>query len=175
MMRDTIPGDYLIDATTPQWVRDMHAAPLPERAHDRVRPGLWVGGIWWGPPTPGEFDHVWTVCPSYGDDQRVPAGMWHHRRPLRDRSDLPLDDALLAAMVAKIARQVRAGEKVLVRCVLGVNRAPFVAALALAEIDGMSGQEALQAVRAARGPSVLCNPAFAEFLAVIPRRRAVRP
>jgi hypothetical protein len=175
MMRDTIPGDYVVDDTTPAWVRDMHAGPLPERPHDEIRPGLWTGGMWWGAPAPGEFDHVWTVCPSYGDLQSVPAGTRHHRRPLRDRSDIPLDPTLLAAMVDRIARQVRAGDKVLVRCVLGINRGPFVAALALAEIDGMSGQDALQAVRAARGPSVLCNPAFAEFLAVIPRRRAVRP
>jgi len=64
---------------------------------------------------------------------------------------------------AAVAAAVTDGKRVLVRCSGGLNRSGVVVAEALVEL-GMTPDEAVLAVRRARGPWALTNPAFVGHL-----------
>lgn len=89
----------------------------------------------------------------------------------------PLDDRnydwstpvgrLAARRILEAAKVVAAfdsaGKRVLVSCHMGLNRSGVVAALALV-LEGASPDEAIESVRAARGPLALHNRAFIELV-----------
>lgn len=56
-----------------------------------------------------------------------------------------------------------AGKAVIVSCHMGLNRSGVVAALALV-LEGATPDEAVESVRAARGPLALCNRSFVELV-----------
>jgi predicted protein tyrosine phosphatase len=58
--------------------------------------------------------------------------------------------ACFSAAVEAVLRRRAAGQSVLLHCLAGVNRAPTVAAAVLCRRDGLSADEALARVRAAR-------------------------
>lgn len=64
---------------------------------------------------------------------------------------------------AKVAEHVRAGRKVLVTCIAGLNRSGMVTAMALHELTGKSGADCVELIRASRD-SALCNVTFALWL-----------
>jgi protein-tyrosine phosphatase len=78
-----------------------------------------------------------------------------------------LDGAVNAA--SQVAEHVKAGRKVLVTCLAGINRSGLVVALALHKVFGYSGQTCINLVRAKRrladGDDVaLTNTIFVESL-----------
>ena len=91
----------------------------------------------------------------------------------------PLDDArptLHEIHVAydaarEVARRWRLGQHVLVTCHKGWNRSGLVTALTLMML-GLSDNQAIRAIRAARGPKALGNRHFVEVLADAQARRA---
>lgn len=98
---------------------------------------------------------------------RVPPGLAANVR------FLSLDDAYLipphisvalAAFGADLARNIKAGHRVLVCCQQGINRSALVAGLVHQQMTGCSGPAALAAVRRARHDS-LWNPVFIAHLA----------
>lgn len=84
----------------------------------------------------------------------------------------PLDDVpsiadaeLIHALGERIASLVREGKHVAVNCLGGVNRSGLLIGRALVEL-GSTPEEAIEAVRSARGPMALSNPGFVRFLRV---------
>lgn len=153
-------------------------APIPAEKATELHPGLWVGSCaqWAGDPDldPGHYDVILTVCGRGEETPRVGPDVQHRRMPLRDGAVVPDPDDL-ALIVAWVARHVRAGRVVLVRCWAGLNRSGLVGVLAAAELAGLTGAAALEDARRARSPWVLCNPAFAAYVESIPARSAPHP
>jgi len=84
----------------------------------------------------------------------------------------PLDDVpfivdaeMIHTVGERIASLVSEGKHVAVNCLSGVNRSGLLVARALVEL-GYVPQEAIEAVRTARGPMALSNQHFVRFLLV---------
>jgi protein-tyrosine phosphatase len=78
--------------------------------------------------------------------------------------DGPLPDLKkLHAHVAVVVMWVRMGEKVLVHCDAGLNRSGLVNALAVRELLGLSGTQAVAHVRICR-QWALCNDTFVHYI-----------
>ena len=84
----------------------------------------------------------------------------------------PLDDVpfiadaeMIHTVGERIASLVEAGKHVAVNCLSGVNRSGLLVGRALVEL-GYSPEEAIEAVRRARGPMALSNQRFVRFLLV---------
>lgn len=82
----------------------------------------------------------------------------------------PFDDSLSGDGIQQardaslcVAEALLSAENVLVHCMYGLNRAPFVAALAMHRISGLSGEEIYGLIRRRRIGS-LHNPAFATYI-----------
>ena len=109
-----------------------------------------------------EFDLVVSLTsrPGYG-----PApGVEHMVARLADAVlDAPAA-ARVQELAAAVASAVREGRRVLVRCSGGLNRSGVVVAEALVRL-GHSPDDAVAAVRRARGPWALTNPGFVAHLA----------
>lgn len=159
----------------PEWERMMLNHAWPDRPHDEVYPGLWIGGARYGNPDPGEFDVVVSLTPGYEADVRIPKPTRHVRWPLQDKEGHEFDPDQLARLVASVVEWVRSGQRVLVRCYAGLNRSGLVVGCALAELTGLDGATVARAMRAQRSPIVLCNPTYAAVVESIPARpREVR-
>lgn len=150
-----------------------------ERYADRVLDGLWVSGM----PEPGwDLDgggvrlvvslseHLppqaarrfeWGTRGGAAGDGRIVFVHW----PFED-GPLPEWDACTFATQAVVAA-VRQGWTTLVHCQEGRNRSGLIAALAVRELTGCSGADAVATVRAAR-PGMLSNRAFAQALEQLP-------
>jgi hypothetical protein len=146
---------------------------------DRVGPKLWqgaypravLGGMWLTPPLPPH--EVGPLLRLAG------VGAWV-RTAMELPCDYPMDDAELTPEILKqaeaaaisVRRHLAEGRRVLVTCNAGKNRSGLVCGLVLRDHFGLSGLDALHAVRTARGPNALCNRSFAQYLCESTRRRA---
>lgn len=130
----------------------------------RVAPKLWVGSY------PGEGPEMLRRAQEVGFDRVIRVAMeLPHEYPLDDR-ELDADGALVALKAAaEVARELKAGRRVLVTCQAGINRSALVAGLAMVMRFGWSGREAVARIRRARRPAdgsqALRNKSFAYFLA----------
>lgn len=79
--------------------------------------------------------------------------------------------ALIHSTAERVARRVRAQKRTLVTCAAGLNRSGLVTALALTEIYGCSGAEAVRWVQKER-EGALFNKSFVSYLARIPRKHS---
>jgi protein-tyrosine phosphatase len=128
---------------------------------DQVIPGLWQGSA----PPDADWRDRWDVVV-------LAAAEWqpemHARRAVLR---VPLDDARLSTTEAQlalraskaVAEAVRRGESVLVTCHMGLNRSGLISALALRRL-GYSANDAIAAVRRARGDYALSNESFVSFI-----------
>jgi len=152
--RRRLAADHALDATS--------VTPRPALK-------LWVGG-----PPPADRDlpgfDVIVLC---AEEHQVPLPLFHGRVircPLRDDViDTPRTHAALSAAVS-VARALRAGQRVLVTCHAGLNRAALVAALALARITRMTADEIVQTMKLRRHPLALSNPSFVRLIQLAARR-----
>jgi len=142
--------------------------------YDHIHGTLYQGSA----PTPGLDVALrgFTVLVLCAEEFQPPA-FWYPRvqvihAPNDDRFELPTREELAGAIAA--ARQVsvalKAGQKVLVTCRMGINRSGLVSALALHMTYGMSGREAIRLVKQKRKPRALTNPGFVEVLSRLPNR-----
>lgn len=145
---------------------------LPDIAPTQIRPGLWVGGTAdhdtignaAGPahykPSSFPFDLVVTL---FADAQPAPWEVEEIRYgfPDADLTEAAIERCLTYAAYAD--QRWTDGARVLVRCQQGLNRSGLVAALILMS-HGHSGADAVELLRAARGPLMLCNEAFEHWL-----------
>ena len=102
-------------------------------------------------------------------DDQIASLVEHYRHvPVPDGK---LSDAHLAHfdVLARVsARHLNEGGVVLTQCQGGRNRSGVVAALTLCYWLGISGAEAVDRVRAGRGPGALSNRHFASWLSSLP-------
>jgi hypothetical protein len=91
--------------------------------------------------------------------------------PLEDVPHVP-DPELIHSVGEQIAALVLAGKHVAVNCLGGVNRSGLLIGRALIEL-GYTPEQAIEAVRTARGPMALGNPRFVRFLMVECSTRAL--
>jgi len=136
-----------------------HAQPLDV---SRVASKLYIGSA---PPVGPElsqagFDTVLLCAKEYQPRSRdlpqvlvVHCGIDDSLHPTMAEVDTALEASRIAA------DRVMRGDRVLISCWLGKNRSGLVMALTLVRVYGLSGREAIEAVRAAR-PGALFNPAF---------------
>lgn len=148
---------------------------------DQIHPGLFQGSR---PKLTAEllqkFDVV-VYCAMEGQPKPhelkvVPRGKHVLSIPLDDDCHQPITREL-GAFLIKLARQlaphVRAGRRVLVTCMMGMNRSGIVSALTLMAATGCSGPTAVMAVQKHRRPMndgtrALFNPIFARFVQTLP-------
>lgn len=138
--------------------------PFCERPWDEAMPGLFVGGhdSQTGDCQPGDqFDVVVSLAqrPGFEPDE----GVEHHTHTMIDGPLDPADYAHLHRLADATVTAVQRGDKVLVRCMAGMNRSGLVTAMAMMRM-GWSAQDAIDKMRADRGPYVLFNGDFRAFV-----------
>ena len=141
--------------------------PLCDDPWNEVVPGLFMGGHDVRSQSPSacvvtdEFDLVVSLTAREGYGPSV--GVEHVVVRLADAGLDPANAARVRDLGAIVATAVRDGRRVLVRCSGGLNRSGVVVAEALVQL-GNTPDEAVGAVRAARGPWALTNPGFVAYL-----------
>jgi len=130
----------------------------------RVWENLWVGGA---PAIAAEVDGNADMLVLCAAEYQPDASEFPHvtvvHAPLED--DEPNGQELATALAASkaVAEALRAGQRVWVTCMAGLNRSAFVAALALRQL-GWAPEDAIQAMRDARGPFALSNIWFEDLV-----------
>jgi hypothetical protein len=125
-------------------------------------------------PPPGPFVRLagFDVLVLCAQERQPPAGSYPgvkvYSAPMDDSAWVPREMAMGAAQV--VAKEIRAGKRVLVCCNMGINRSGLVNALALWLLTGKPGKECLWQVQERR-PGALRNSAFAIFVGMLPARR----
>lgn len=141
--------------------------PLCDEPWNEVVPGLWMGGHDVRSQRPGasvvgdEFDLVVSLIERRGHGPSE--GTEHVVARLADAVPDVRASATIADLAEQVAAAVTAGRRVLVRCSGGLNRSGVVVATALVRL-GRTPDQAIAAVRAARGPWALTNPGFVAYL-----------
>jgi hypothetical protein len=141
--------------------------PLCDDPWNEVVPGLFMGGHDVRSQSPSacvvtdEFDLVvsLTAREGYGPSPDVE----HVVVRLADAVLDATNAARVRELGALVAAAVSDGKRVLVRCSGGLNRSGVVVAEAIVHL-GQAPDEAVRAVRAARGPWALTNPGFVSHL-----------
>lgn len=134
-----------------------------------VAPNLYVGGLATNRTrgcatvdcTPGHFDFV--VSLAHPEDENGTADTHLILHAMADgpfKGDNVNDVEAASEMV--VSRLVM-GQKVLVRCMAGINRSSLVAALVMIK-QGLTADEAINKIRSERSPYCLFNPAYVEYL-----------
>lgn len=139
----------------------------------KVRDDLFIRGMF--DKTPDKFDllqelgvtTVITMLRKTDPDMFGLDFIDYYSFPLPDTDTVKEDAVLPAARVASEA--IRQGGKVLIHCIAARDRAPFTAAVTLTMLEGISGAEAYQRVKAVK-PNTLYNRAFVKYLAEIPAK-----
>jgi hypothetical protein len=141
--------------------------PLCDDPWNEVVPGLFMGGhdVRSQSPTAcvvgDEFDLVVSLTSREGYGPSP--GVEHVVARLADAVlDTP-NAARVRELGVQVATAVRDGRRVLVRCSGGLNRSGVVVAEALVQL-GLTPEDAISAVRRARGPWALTNPGFVAHL-----------
>jgi len=141
---------------------------------DQVAPGLFIGSK----PPPGShgFDVIVLAAEEYQPRSELFPGAEIIHAPLDDAPgrDMRPDEIEIAVKAGgRVARTLRAVRRVLSTCAMGLNRSSLVAALAMQEIYGMSADEIIKRIRAARGMWALSNPNFERLLRAVIEIRAM--
>lgn len=132
----------------------------------QVAPGLWIGAR----PSPGHYRWLGVIVLAAREWQ-PPSFTYPNvavlHVPLTDDPSRPMptaqaDSAISAART--VARYLRAGQRVLVTCHLGLNRSSLIAGLAMRLAYGTKVDNVIAALREARGPQALRNPHFVRLL-----------
>jgi protein-tyrosine phosphatase len=141
---------------------------------DRIVPGLYQGSM---PPQgnalrEARFSVLVLAAKQYQPKADRFPGVTIIHVPLEDSHELTKEDIGSAMTVAtRVAVAVRNGSRVLVTCLEGRNRSGLITALALRDLYGMSGSEAMLLVRQNRkNASALTNTTYQQFLLSLPRK-----
>lgn len=136
------------------------------RGLSKVAPYLYVGSF----PPADRYDGA-TAIVFCAQERQPSAHDYPGIRVIHAGIDDTAKRALTAAEITKVqgaaafvASCMRLHQRVMVTCAMGMNRSGLVAALALRKVYDMSADEAIKAVRAARGPFALSNPQFEAYI-----------
>jgi hypothetical protein len=133
----------------------------PIEPYTEVIPGLFQASA---ALRPAEMLSMFDVLIDVGGRDRW-VGEPDPRYSFHPLDDVPtiVDAEMIHTLGERIAVLVREGKHVAVNCLGGVNRSGLVIGRALVEL-GYTPEEAIEAVRTARGPMALSNPRFVRFL-----------
>jgi len=144
-------------------------AGVVRSSQSEVVPDLFIGSR----PVPGRPTHVDTIvlaAMEYQPSADLFPGVEVIHVPIDDDPSRPMPAGEIDAAVRagrRAARRLRAGRRVLVSCVMGLNRSSLIAALAMSEVYGMPADEIIARIRQARGAWALSNPHFERLLRVV--------
>jgi hypothetical protein len=158
---DTLPMPRDIATLAYQVLPDIWISPMPKPDWplDEWAIGLVVSLSDHLPPQAARRSQWGTRGEAMGDG-RIMFLHW----PIEDGS-LP-NATLTHLLVSTITHARRLGLRVLIHCEEGRNRSALIASLVVRQILGVTGQEAVVVVRAAR-PGALTNRTFAKELALL--------
>lgn len=128
-----------------------------------VIPGLFMGS------PPGSWDLAWerfdiiVSMISMGPIGYCPEGKLWIVYPLQD-AELPEKMKMIEDLALFLADQLDDEKRILVHCGAGLNRSGLICVLIVRKTTRCSGSEAVDLVRAARGPIALSNPYFSHYL-----------
>ena len=145
----------------------------PIDAH-QIAPRLYQGA---NPPQGPElrargFDVLVLCAVEWQYDARNYPGLQIIRAPMLDTAEVPSRTAHRAA--ERVAREWRAGKRILIACNMGWNRSGLVSALTLWRLTGRPGAECMWRVQQQR-PRALSNESFALYLYHLPPYPVRRP
>lgn len=136
---------------------------------DEVVPRLYVGSK----PPPGrypQYDAIVLAAIEYQPPAHLFPGTEVIHAPFDDAPGrLMRNDEIVTATkaAARVARRLRAGQRVLVSCAMGLNRSALIAAIAMHDVYGLRADEIVRRIRRARGMWALSNPNFEKLLRVV--------
>jgi hypothetical protein len=135
----------------------------PAQPYSEVIPGLFQASA---ARTPAEMLSMFDVLFDVGGRDRW-KGDPDPRYSFHPLDDVPfiVDAEMIHEVGERIAALVEEGKLVAVNCLSGVNRSGLLVARAMVEL-GHTPEEAIEAVRDARGPMALSNQGFVRFLRV---------
>jgi dual specificity protein phosphatase-like protein len=135
----------------------------PVEPYSEVIPGLFLASA---AHSPAEMLSIFDVLIDVGGRDRWD-GEPDQRYSFHPLDDVPFiaDAEMIHNVGERIAALVREGKHVAVNCLSGVNRSGLLVARALVAL-GHAPEEAIEAVRTARGPMALSNQHFVRFLLV---------
>jgi hypothetical protein len=135
----------------------------PTEPYSEVIPGLVQASA---AHSPADMLSMFDVLIDVGGRDRW-AGDADPRYSFHPLDDVPFiaDAEMIHTVGERIASLVREGKHVAVNCLSGVNRSGLLVGRALVEL-GYAPEEAIEAVRRARGPMALSNKHFVRFLLV---------
>jgi hypothetical protein len=135
----------------------------PGEPYTEVIPGLFQASA---AHSPAEMLSMFDVLIDVGGRDRWD-GEPDPRYSFHPLDDVPLiaDAEMIHTVGERIAALVGEGKHVAVNCLSGVNRSGLLVARALVAL-GSTPEEAIEAVRTARGPMALSNEGFVRFLLV---------
>lgn len=148
------------------------AVPFAERRWDEIVPGLFQGGHDYQPSlaepvqdviVADEFDLVVSLYRRRGADHGPLEGVEHIASPVLDHGFDVADLPAMRDLADRVAYDLRAHRRVLVRCQAGYNRSGLVVALTLLRL-GYSAAGAIDLIRARRSPHALCNDRFVRYI-----------
>jgi hypothetical protein len=136
----------------------------PTEPYSEVYPGLFQADTTYSPAQLffRGFDAVFDLCGLDRGDGL--AGEIYVTHPIDDVPWISDPDAI-DALAVRVAALVRSRSKVAVNCMSGLNRSGMLVARSLIEL-GFGPKEAVDLVRAARGPRALSNKAFVRWLLI---------
>lgn len=123
---------------------------------------------------PAMFQH-WDVVVYCAEEMQpkfstMPNGKYVYYCPLDDDIYRPVPrevGKLLWGLAGKIADHARRGHRCLITCAMGANRSGLLMGLTLMRLNGMSGNNAVDLIKARRrsgDQEALSNPMFEQFL-----------
>ena len=140
--------------------------------YSEILPGIWQGGTATEDTvfetarpqrasiTKKDFD---TVITAYAWANPCDWGVKEVRYCFYDSDMTDVDLEKLNSVVETAYKDWKSGNRVLVRCQLGVNRSGLITALVLMK-DGYTAEQAVQLIRERRSPCVLSNQDFFRHL-----------
>lgn len=127
----------------------------------QIMSDLWMGGCAVDLVLPRNIEHVVSLYPweSYEVNHELRSSLTVRMYDANERPDVREVHAL-----ASWVNTARLTGEVLVHCQAGLNRSGLIVGASLI-LDGMSADVAIDLLRTKRSDAVLCNQAFADFLA----------
>lgn len=129
------------------------------RAHEVVHDRLWMSATpaKWRPGTFDAFlhdqhiEHVVALCnrPPTSEGWEGTGFTTIHHMPVKD-SHKTVAPEIPQVVVPKVVSWVRAGERTLVSCLVGRSRSGITCGLVIRELFGLTGEQALEQLRAGR-------------------------
>jgi hypothetical protein len=141
----------------------------PNHAWDEIVENLWQGGLHYRPRLgdvedviPRDEFHL-VVSMAHRSNTGPDKGIPHWRSWIPDGALNAEERTAVDGAVERTLKALEAGERVLVRCRMGLNRSGLVVALVLLAL-GHTADDAIDLIRAKRSEDALCNKHFVRYI-----------